>query len=149
MSVALPKGALESIQRPARRAPRPARIVVVAVPISKVECVTLKLEGFTTRARHGVVFEVTESILGSGGVILDHQQFSNLVLRLSIEIWRERLGELLAGIEAAGVSLSRTSVEEAETISREATDARIAGSLVIRFVSDEPDLRVPAPAVPG
>jgi hypothetical protein len=109
----------------------------------------MKLEGFTTQSRHGVVFEVTESILACGGVILDHQQFSNQLLRFSIEIRRERLDELLVGIEAAGVSLSQTSIDEAETISREASDARIAGTLVVRFVSDEPDLRIPTHAVPG
>jgi len=109
----------------------------------------VKLEGFTTRSRHGVVFEVTESIQACGGVILDHQQFSNQLLRLSIEIRRERLGELIAGIEAAGVSLSQTPIDEAETISRETSDERVPGTLVVRFVSDEPDLRIPTPAVPG
>ena len=109
----------------------------------------MNLEGFTKQPRHGVVFEVTESLLACGAVILDHQQFSNLLLRLSIEMRKERLGELLAGIEAAGVSLSQTSVDEAETISRRASDVRFAGALVVRFVSDEPDLRIPTPAVPG
>ena len=116
---------------------------------SNVICISVKLEGFTTQSRHGVIFEVTESILACGGVILDHQQFSNFLLRLSIEIRKERLGELLAGIEVAGVSLSQTSVEEAETLSREAPGERIGGTLVVRFVSNEPDLRIPTPAVPG
>ena len=109
----------------------------------------MKLEGITTRSRHGLIFEVMERILASGGVILDHQQFSSQLLRLSIEIRRERLGELIAGIEAAGVSLSQTSIDEAEAMSREASDERIPGTLVVRFVSDEPDLRIPIPAVPG
>jgi len=109
----------------------------------------MKLEGFTTQSRHGVIFEVTESILACGGVILDHQRFSNQLLRLSIEIWQERLDELFAGLEAAGVSLTQKSVDEAESVSREAPGERIAGTLVVRFVSDEPDLRIPTPAVPG
>ncbi len=109
----------------------------------------MKLEGFTVHPRHGVVFEVTEAVSACGGAILDHQQFSNHLLRLSIEIQRERLDELLAGVEKAGVSLSRTSIDEAATLSREAPEARIAGTLAIRFVSDEPDLRIKAPAVPG
>lgn len=46
----------------------------------------MKLEGFTSRPRHGVVFEVAESIRACGGPILDHQQFSNHLLRLSFEI---------------------------------------------------------------
>ena len=93
--------------------------MVAPASASNVVCITVKLEGFTTRSRHGVVFEVTESILACGGVILDHQRFSNHLLRLSIEIWQERLGELLAGIEAAGVSLSQTSVDEAQAMSRD------------------------------
>jgi hypothetical protein len=116
---------------------------------SNAICISVKLEGFTTQSRHGVIFEVTESILARGGVILDHQQFSNQLLRLSIEIRRVRLSELLEEIEAAGVSLSQTSVDEAHAMPREASDERIPGTLVVRFVSDEPDLRVPIPAVPG
>jgi len=76
----------------------------------------MKLEGFTTQSRHGVVFEVTEAIRACGGSILDHQQFSNHLLRLSIEIRRGRLGKLLAGIEAAGVALSQSSADEAEAL---------------------------------
>lgn len=92
---------------------------------------------------------MTESIRACGGAIQDHQQFSNQMLRLSIEIRRQRLGELVAGVEAAGVSLSQKSVDEAEPISRETPNEKIAGTLVIRFVSEEPDLRISVPAVPG
>jgi hypothetical protein len=49
--------------------------------------------------------------------------------------------------------VSLASVEdaaaEAERIGRDEMGARIPGTLVIRFISAEPDLRVPAPPIPG
>jgi hypothetical protein len=48
----------------------------------------MKLEGFTTRLRHAVVFDTKEAIPASGGFTLDHQRFSNRLLRLTVEIRR-------------------------------------------------------------
>ena len=113
----------------------------------------MKLEGVTTRPRHGVVFEVMESVSKCGGAILDHQQYSNQLLRVSTEIRATRLDGLLAGLAEAGVTLSQDSMDdataEATERTRETREARMAGTLVIRFVSDEPDLRIQTPAVPG
>jgi len=126
----------------------------VAPPgLSKYAALRMELEGFTSRPRHGVVFEVNECILNCHGAIVDTQQFSNHLLRLSSEIPVTRLEELLGKIESAGVSLSQASKEEAlsETEMMAGRDPvrRLDGTLVIRFVSDEPDLRIPTPAVPG
>ena len=109
----------------------------------------MMLEGFTTRPRHGVVFEVTEFITANGGTISDHQQFSNHLLRLSIEIRGNGLPDVLAGLEAARVRLSPPSMDQAIALFEENPGKRIAGTLVIRCVSDEPDLRIPIPVVPG
>lgn len=114
-----------------------------------VRYIPMQLEGFTTQPRHGVVFEVKESILACGGFILDHQQFSNHLIRLSIEIRGDRLNDLVAKLEGVGVSLSQSSIDEARHLLRESPDSRIAGSLAIRFVSDEPDLMTQVPAIPG
>lgn len=113
----------------------------------------MNLEGMTRRPRHDVIFDVRENIQGCGGAILDHQQFSNRILSLSIEFSRARFENLLVAIESAGVSLMQTSVndatDEAAGLAQEAPQTKITGSLVIRFISDEPDLRVPVPAIPG
>ncbi|MEE4270711.1 MAG: hypothetical protein V2I67_03495 [Thermoanaerobaculales bacterium] len=73
----------------------------------------MQLEGFTARPRHRVVFEVTENIRASGGFVLDHQEFSNHILRLTVEIASPRPGRLLTGIADAGVDLSESSTGEA------------------------------------
>jgi len=113
----------------------------------------IRLEGITGRPRHAAVFEIKERIDAAGGCVTDHQQFSNRLLRLTFEIAAERLDALLRGLEAAGLSLTRTTVESsiaaAQRAAADAPDVCMTGTLAIRFMSDEPDLRVPVPPIPG
>ena len=94
-----------------------------------------------------------ESISNCGGAVLDTQQYSNHLVRISLEIPSMRLQELVAGVAEAGVSLTQASVDEASAEAKEqahkAPAVRMSGTLVIGFVSDEPDLRIPSPPVPG
>ena len=118
------------------------------VQISAVRCLGMRLEGHTRRPRHAAVFEVKESILNNGGAITDYQLFSNRVLRLSIEVPSARMAELIAGIEATGVDLVETTVRDAVSEAQR-SEARLVGTLAIRFLADEPDLRGFVPPIPG
>jgi hypothetical protein len=108
----------------------------------------MQLEGFTRSARHAVIFELGKRLSACGASILDHQHFSNRVLRLSIEVSCSLLNELIAAIEQAGVSLfDRPGTDGA---SENDLGARpVTGTLTIRFVSDDPDLPIPVPPIPG
>jgi hypothetical protein len=109
----------------------------------------MQLEAIATGPRHSVVFQVKENIDACGGAILDHKQFSNHLLRLSLEIRRGRLNDMVTNLEAAGLTWSHQSVERIASLSSGPPDDVITGTLAIRFVSDEPGLRVPVPAIPG
>jgi len=74
----------------------------------------MQLEGWTRSARHAAVPAVRDAIDATGGSILDHQQFSNRVLRLTIELPAAHLERLVTALEEVGVALSRPTVEDAE-----------------------------------
>jgi hypothetical protein len=113
----------------------------------------VQIEGVTGKPRHALVFEVKEKIHECGGSVLDYQQFSNRLMRLTIEVAAGRLGDLITLVEDAGLSLSGSTVEAAIAAAKTAEEhqpgTRITGTLAVRFMSDEPDLRVPAPPIPG
>jgi len=100
----------------------------------------VELHAFTRVERLEAVARVRFAVSGAGGWITGHQQFSNVSLCVQFEIDGSSLPELGRVLREAGILLAR----EAEAVA-----GSVACSLQITFLSGEPDLRTPPPAVPG
>jgi hypothetical protein len=110
----------------------------------------LSIEGVTQHPRHEVIAAVSQAILGAGGFIMDSRFFSNLAVFIAFEIESDKLARLWNALTALPVNFSALPdglvTESASTV---AVGTEINGHLSIRFVHQEPDLRISVPAVPG
>ncbi len=88
-----------------------------------------------------------QALAAAGAWILDHHTFSNLSLSISFEIRPAALPRLMADLDAAGISLTRSS--RAQPAEPDPETGLAPASLQITFIHDEPDLRDIVPAVPG
>lgn len=77
--------------------------------------------------------------------MLDLQRFSNKALVLRIQLPAGRYDEFIAELSTCAVTLDG---DPAGTVDAGAA-AEISGTLHVRFLHDEPDLRIETPAVPG
>lgn len=100
----------------------------------------LQLNGVSSGPRLEIMAAVRDAIQSAGGWITGHQQFSNISVCLLFEIDAAHVPDLLARIAAAGVVLSHTAAP---------SRGEVRGSLQITFRHQEPDLRIPVPAVPS
>jgi hypothetical protein len=107
----------------------------------------VKLAAATRRPRLEASSDAADAIQTCGGMITDVRQFSNLGLLLRCDITAARLTALIGCLDGAGIALdseSRGAVARLQGV-----DCRIDAALHIRFYGEEPDLRIPTPAVPG
>ena len=110
-----------------------------------------RLFGWTTSPRHEVTTCVTDVVSAVGGFVLDTQRFSNAALMLRIQVQRSRCSDLTALLADCSLNLEGDSVNELVANAERGVDnvGDVTGTLSIRFVHDEPDLRIETPAVPG
>ena len=110
----------------------------------------LRLVGWTRSERHDVTSCVTDAIAASGGFVLGSRQFSNTALTLSLQIPRKQAADLATALESCSLMLEAASAAELERCSKEdGAEQDVSGTLHIKYLHDEPDLRIPTPAVPG
>lgn len=88
-----------------------------------------------------------QALAAAGAWILDHHTFSNLSLSIAFEISPAALPRLMDELDAAGISLTRSS--RAQLAEPDPETGLAPASLQITFIHDEPDLRDVVPAVPG
>ena len=110
-----------------------------------------RLFGWTTSPRHEVTRCVTDVVSAVGGFVLETQRFSNVALMLRIQVQRSRCSELAVLLADCALDLDGDSVNELVTNAERDADrgGDVTATLSIRFVHDEPDLRIETPAVPG
>ncbi len=111
----------------------------------------LRLFGWTRFERHEVTFCATDLVPLLGGFVLESQRFSNTALVLRVEVPANRVVELGDGLRKCGVHLDTESRLAIETYEKPELSAAgdVIGTLHVRFLHDEPDLRIETPAVPG
>ncbi|MBP2297645.1 hypothetical protein [Azospirillum picis] len=94
---------------------------------------------------------VSEAISASGGWIVDHTLFSNIMATIRFAIPPAGLDDLKGRIMAAGIRLETADRPEPQQAGSK--DPRpqdeILGSLNLTFIHNDPDLRIELPAVPG
>jgi hypothetical protein len=105
----------------------------------------LRLFGWTRAGRHEVTSCVTDLVLRVGGFVLDAQRFSNKALVLKLQLPSVRYTQFISGLTECSVNLDGDPPAAHESV----VSGEISGSLHVRFIHDEPDLRIETPAVPG
>lgn len=110
----------------------------------------VRLNAVTSRDRHRVVQDVHHALLTAGVTVTDFHQFSNVSISLTIEAGYSAAKELQAALAASGLLLSRSSTAELDcALSAVEPGHTLVGTIQITFFHEEPDLRIPTPAVPG
>jgi hypothetical protein len=108
----------------------------------------VSIQGKTYEDRHSVTSAASEAVGEAGGYVLDYKQFSNLAICFTIELPTTGFAKLRKQlVELKVVPEPPTGGEIA--LGEETEELDITGSLRIAFLHEEPDLRVPIPAVPG
>lgn len=109
---------------------------------------TITAQAHTALDRHEVTRRVADAMQAAGGLLTDVRQFSNVALMLHCEIAAASLPDLLASLASAGIHLTDESTVVAGAAGTPA-DQTVEFLLHLRFYNEEPDLRIPTPAVPG
>ena len=108
----------------------------------------IRLQGKTSAGRHAVTSAASDAIVAAGGHVLDYNQFSNLAVNFTLELPPAGFARLRLALKEIGVVLAPPSAEELAAAAQPAGQ-EVPGSLRIDFEHNEPDLRIPIPAVPG
>jgi hypothetical protein len=108
----------------------------------------VRIQGKTSQERHGIISAASDAVGEAGGYILDFKQFSNLAVVFTIELPPAGYERLRKKLVSLGVRLEPPSSDES-ALAALVVPKEIAGSLRLDFQHQEPDLRIPIPAVPG
>ena len=106
------------------------------------------IQGSTHEDRHSITSAASDAVEAAGGCVLDFKQFSNLAICLSIELPPEGFAKLRRKLADLKIVLNQPTKEEIATVEA-SKSVDVTCSLRIGFIHDEPDLRIPIPAVPG
>ena len=79
---------------------------------------------------------------------MDTPMYSNAMLAMNFEIPADRVGLLVSRLQAAGLSMTREDAPETDAPDDPRTGV-VPGSLSVKFIHDDPELRIEVPAVPG
>lgn len=112
------------------------------------------LAGITKNDRQGMITFIKEVIDQSGGWISNFTLFSNISMGVDFIIPAERSSSLLAALEKSGLQFNesgRRDLEEQENLQDQSseTGSEVTVRMNVTFVHDDPDLRIPIPAIPG
>ncbi|MBK8314126.1 MAG: hypothetical protein IPL01_08920 [Acidobacteria bacterium] len=112
------------------------------------------LAGITKNDRQGMITFIKEVIDESGGWISNFTLFSNISIGVDFVIPAGNSLRLLAALESGGLQLNESGRRDIETQANLQDQSSETGSEVtvrmnVTFVHDDPDLRIPIPAIPG
>src|ERR1700749_1805459 len=101
-----------------------------------------------------MVARISDAIQSAGGCILDFRFFSNLALFIDAEVATARVGALITALVQTELRLDSRSVAIAKEFA--VVDAGVEERremspvhLFVTFIHNDPDLRIPVPAIPG
>jgi hypothetical protein len=109
----------------------------------------VRLQGKTRANRHRVTAGASDAVGEAGGYILDYQQFSNLAVCFTIELPPAGFAPLRQRLTELGVVLEAPTEVEMAAATSPSLECDVRGTLRLEFQQEEPDLRIPIPAVPG
>lgn len=110
----------------------------------------LRIEAGTRVPRLEMIARISGAIQAANGFVMDFRYFSNTAVFVSFEIPPSMLSGLQASLSAAGLNFpSRSLVSMAQHASEPALSGLRKCHLSVTFFHDDPDLRIPVPAIPG
>jgi hypothetical protein len=99
-----------------------------------------------------MIARISDAVQAANGFVMDFRYFSNTALFLEFEIAPSKLPDLQTALAAAGLnfpSRSLESINQYANATEPATTALRKCHLSVTFFHDDPDLRIPVPAIPG
>lgn len=106
----------------------------------------IRLQGFTRVDRHDMIARLRDAFQKASADLTDFKMFSNTAISISFDVAGHRLAELGEALAATQLSLDEESIA---TVVNNADDEIVNGTLNVTFIHNEPDLRIPVPAIPG
>ncbi len=111
----------------------------------------LRLTAVTLGDRKRISSALCDAVARAGGFVLDTHRFSNKSITVVFELPRDKAAHLAQLLQQSEVRLDEPSELSLTNFDASAPDSvdESRGTLSVRFVTDEPELRVTTPAVPG
>src|SRR5688572_22857222 len=104
------------------------------------------IEATTTLLRNEAIRRTLELLGAEGGFITSTTELGGLALTLAFELPSSAAATLAERAERAGIALDARYRGELERAALSGAD--VVGSLSLRFLAGEPDLRIVVPKVP-
>lgn len=109
----------------------------------------ITLSAVTRQNRHGVMAEINDAVMASGGWVVNHTLFSNIATVFQLALPPARLAAFADKVNALGVHIDAESWTKIADAAPAGSGEEIIVSLTVTFVHDEPDLKRTVPMVPG
>ena len=111
----------------------------------------LRLFGWTRAPRVDVTHCLTDAVSRVGGFVLESQRFSNAALMLRVQMPASRVSEMANSIVGCQIHLDAESESGllGPSAERDNYDSEMVCTIHLRFLHDDPDLRIETPAGPG
>ncbi|WP_448204051.1 hypothetical protein [Azospirillum sp. sgz302134] len=101
----------------------------------------LRIEAVVRTDRNAALMAVSDAISGSGGWIVDHSLFSDVMAVITFAVPADRTGDLGRALDAAGIP-----VTPAPPDSMGGAEGEVSGQLTLTFANGTGDLRRTVPA---
>jgi len=112
---------------------------------------SLKLFCWSRSPRIEITRSITDAVSAAGGFVLESHRYSNNALVLRFELPARRCAGLVAAVGYCDVTFDAESIVVFQQLAEwDVNDENsVTGIIHLRFLHDEPDLRIEMPAVPG
>lgn len=113
----------------------------------------INISGITKENRYKMIDYAVNCINNCSGWVMNHTMFSNAAICINFELEAKDVGKLIKLLNSNGLNLSKESIEIVESfpedIEENYKNKEILGAINIKFVHNDPDLKITTPAVPG
>ena len=115
----------------------------------RVRTPVLRLNAVTKESRDETICRVKGSMDACGAWILNVTSFSNMSICFNFEIPGSSIPHLRDALAKTELLLSAETIDDLESVALRNLRSDVAGSLQITLMHNEPDLKIPVPAIPG
>jgi len=116
------------------------------------DAMVIRIEAGTTVPRLEMIARISDAIQAANGFVMDSRYFSNTAVFIGFEIGPSMPPRLQTALSAAGLNFSSRSLDSIEQyadVSKSAAPGLRECHLSVTFFHNDPDLRIPVPAIPG
>lgn len=107
------------------------------------------IEIVTTAPRHAVIEVLKDCVARGQGWIANHTLLSNKAAMIQAMIEARHLAAFTAALAGSGLPLPAGATDRLMALHDPGSECEVAVFLSASFSHDDPDLRIPVPAVPG